>query len=156
MELGIGSQLAMKPQVLSSMLMNLLSLPVNLSGAGRPYWVNHRTKQTSWQTPEVLSRPLPSGWEVRVDAQSGRTYFVNHANGSSHWEIPESAYQTAPPVPSASGPAPSNPPVQGSFVSSVSSVLCGHADCLSRVSGSCLLRSPFAFKDVRFRHYLLT
>eukprot|EP00291_Cryptomonas_curvata_P009898 CAMPEP_0172186018 /NCGR_PEP_ID=MMETSP1050-20130122/20498_1 /TAXON_ID=233186 /ORGANISM="Cryptomonas curvata, Strain CCAP979/52" /LENGTH=259 /DNA_ID=CAMNT_0012860081 /DNA_START=23 /DNA_END=799 /DNA_ORIENTATION=- len=80
---------------------------------GRAYWVNHRTRQTSWQPPEVLSRPLPPSWEVRVDPQSGRTYYVNHADGSTHWEIPESAYQTAPQTSSANGPTPTKPPAQG-------------------------------------------
>ena len=75
--------------------------------------MNHRTRQTSWQPPEVLSRPLPPSWEARADPQSGRTYYVNHANGSTHWEIPESAYQTATPASSANGPAPPSPPIQG-------------------------------------------
>ncbi len=95
----------------------LVSNQIYCCNAGRAYWVNHRTRQTSWQPPEALSRPLPPSWEVRVDPQTGRTYYVNHANGSTHWEIPESAYQAGPQTQtsSANGIAPSNPPLQGNI-----------------------------------------
>jgi hypothetical protein len=60
--------------------------------SGRTFYVNHRTKQTSWtrpapQAPQAPS-PLPPNWEARVDPSSGRTYYVNHATKTTTWECP--------------------------------------------------------------------
>lgn len=74
---------------------------------GRIYWVNHRTRETSWQPPIApCSRPLPSGWEIRVDPQSSRPFFLNHQDGTTHWDIPESAFQTAQGAPNSNDHAP--------------------------------------------------
>ncbi|XP_065064994.1 E3 ubiquitin-protein ligase Itchy-like [Rhopilema esculentum] len=50
---------------------------------GRPYYVDHTTRCTSWERPQ----PLPSGWERRVDAR-GRTYYVDHNSRTTTWQRP--------------------------------------------------------------------
>lgn len=73
---------------------------------GRLYYVDHNTRTTSWQLPTEPSgnlpvletdnedigarperRPLPAGWERRVD-QQGRTYYVDHNTRSTSWHDP--------------------------------------------------------------------
>ena len=62
----------------------------------RPYYIDHRTKTTSWVRPvagiEATTRPLPKGWERRR-TEDGRNllYFVNHNNKSTTWVLPERA-----------------------------------------------------------------
>lgn len=36
----------------------------------------------------MVNRPLPPGWEERLDA-NGRTYYVNHIARFTQWERPE-------------------------------------------------------------------
>ena len=43
---------------------------------GRPYFINHESKETSWDDPR-LQQPLPGGWEMRVHAD-GRVFYVDH------------------------------------------------------------------------------
>jgi hypothetical protein len=61
--------------------------------SGRIYWINHVTKETSWNRPAPSQQKLPPGWESGVDPGSGRIYFVNHATQTTHWEIPQSLIQ---------------------------------------------------------------
>ena len=80
---------------LLSCFRNRLSITTKTTGcdvSGQVYWVNHRTKETSWQPPiPPPSRPLPPNWEARIDPQSGRIYYVDHGTSTTHWEIPDSA-----------------------------------------------------------------
>ncbi|KAJ2555353.1 hypothetical protein GGH95_005450, partial [Coemansia sp. RSA 1836] len=77
---------------------------------GRPYFVNHIARTTTWDDPRVRSTqapntnraaavagiagqtasrlgPLPSGWEMRLTAQ-GRVYFVDHNTKTTTWDDP--------------------------------------------------------------------
>ncbi|KAJ2507674.1 hypothetical protein H4217_008737, partial [Coemansia sp. RSA 1939] len=77
---------------------------------GRPYFVNHIARTTTWDDPrlrgnqapssnraaavagiagQTASRlgPLPSGWEMRLTAQ-GRVYFVDHNTKTTTWDDP--------------------------------------------------------------------
>ncbi|KAJ1943214.1 NEDD4 E3 ubiquitin-protein ligase, partial [Linderina pennispora] len=77
---------------------------------GRPYFVNHIARTTTWDDPRVrgsnapngnraaavanvagqtASRlgPLPSGWEMRLTGQ-GRVYFVDHNTKTTTWDDP--------------------------------------------------------------------
>lgn len=48
---------------------------------GRPYYVDHNTRTTTWD------RPLPLGWERRVDNR-GRVYYVDHNTRTTTWQKP--------------------------------------------------------------------
>lgn len=50
---------------------------------GRPYYVDHNTRTTTWEKPT----PLPSGWERRVDPR-GRVYYVDHNTRTTTWQRP--------------------------------------------------------------------
>ncbi|KAJ2775205.1 NEDD4 E3 ubiquitin-protein ligase [Coemansia nantahalensis] len=77
---------------------------------GRPYFVNHIARTTTWDDPRLRSNqapgsnraaavagiagqtasrlgPLPSGWEMRLTAQ-GRVYFVDHNTKTTTWDDP--------------------------------------------------------------------
>ncbi|PPQ91659.1 hypothetical protein CVT25_012872 [Psilocybe cyanescens] len=70
---------------------------------GRPYFVDHHTRTTTWtdprraaqSTPAAESRPvtnpnlgpLPSGWEMRLTS-TGRVYFVDHNTRTTSWDDP--------------------------------------------------------------------
>ncbi|KAJ2900430.1 hypothetical protein IWW38_000483 [Coemansia aciculifera] len=81
-----------------------------LTAEGRPYFVNHIARTTTWDDPRVRSTqvpstnraaavagiagqtasrlgPLPSGWEMRLTAQ-GRVYFVDHNTKTTTWDDP--------------------------------------------------------------------
>ncbi|KAJ2161410.1 hypothetical protein GGF46_001505 [Coemansia sp. RSA 552] len=81
-----------------------------LTPEGRPYFVNHIARTTTWDDPrtrtshapnanraaavagiagQTASRlgPLPSGWEMRLTAQ-GRVYFVDHNTKTTTWDDP--------------------------------------------------------------------
>eukprot|EP00462_Mataza_sp_D1_P000414 CAMPEP_0175098390 /NCGR_PEP_ID=MMETSP0086_2-20121207/5840_1 /TAXON_ID=136419 /ORGANISM="Unknown Unknown, Strain D1" /LENGTH=220 /DNA_ID=CAMNT_0016372055 /DNA_START=49 /DNA_END=711 /DNA_ORIENTATION=- len=62
---------------------------------GRLYYVDHRTKATSWVDP----RPLPPGWDMKYDARTRRKYFVCHQTRSTQWNDPR-------PVPLIGVPTP--------------------------------------------------
>lgn len=51
---------------------------------GRVYFVNHGNRETSWVDP----RPLPDGWEQRVDQKTRRKYFANHLMKITQWHDP--------------------------------------------------------------------
>ncbi|KAG6897647.1 hypothetical protein C0992_012626 [Termitomyces sp. T32_za158] len=73
------------------------------SAEGRPYFVDHHTRTTTWVDPRrtnapippVAARPspnsnigpLPSGWEMRLTS-SGRVYFVDHNTRTTTWDDP--------------------------------------------------------------------
>jgi E3 ubiquitin-protein ligase NEDD4 len=70
---------------------------------GRPYFVDHHTRTTTWadprratqQPPAAATRPatnanlgpLPSGWEMRLTS-TGRVYFVDHNTRTTSWDDP--------------------------------------------------------------------
>ncbi|KAG6377151.1 hypothetical protein JVT61DRAFT_1203 [Boletus reticuloceps] len=68
---------------------------------GRPYFVDHRTRSTTWNDPrssQVATTsasvtantnlgPLPSGWEMRLTS-TGRVYFVDHNTRTTTWDDP--------------------------------------------------------------------
>jgi E3 ubiquitin-protein ligase NEDD4 len=68
---------------------------------GRPYYVNHKTRTTTWvdprrQTgwgaslqPQIISQlgPLPSGWETRLKS-TACVYFVDHNTKTTTWDDP--------------------------------------------------------------------
>lgn len=73
------------------------------SAEGRPYFVDHHTRTTTWvdprrtntPAPPVVPRPssnsnlgpLPSGWEMRLTS-NGRVYFVDHNTRTTTWDDP--------------------------------------------------------------------
>jgi len=76
---------------------------------GRPYFIDHNTRDTTFQDPHTPSAPielpgnisvtlegdpLPAGWEARrtpdVDGSEGRVYFVNHNKRETSWHDPRS------------------------------------------------------------------
>jgi len=56
---------------------------------GRPYYVDHNTKTTSYVPPAIISlnKPLPPGWEVKLDPQ-GRPYFLHHPTKTTTYNPP--------------------------------------------------------------------
>ena len=70
---------------------------------GRPYFVDHRTRSTTWNDPRssqvtvsaasasatanATLGPLPSGWEMRLTSTS-RVYFVDHNTRTTTWDDP--------------------------------------------------------------------
>ncbi|KAM6494360.1 hypothetical protein JOM56_010721 [Amanita muscaria] len=69
---------------------------------GRPYFVDHTTRTTTWRDPrQNVNRPppasgpsanpnlgaLPSGWEMRLTS-TGRVYFVDHNTRTTTWDDP--------------------------------------------------------------------
>lgn len=70
---------------------------------GRPYFVDHHTRTTTWVDPrrnasQALATPnrpnvtanlgpLPSGWEMRLTS-TGRVYFVDHNTRTTAWDDP--------------------------------------------------------------------
>ncbi|XP_070575798.1 NEDD4-like E3 ubiquitin-protein ligase WWP1 isoform X2 [Ptychodera flava] len=50
---------------------------------GRPYYVDHNTRTTTWERPQ----PLPPGWERRTDPR-GRVYYVDHNTRTTTWQRP--------------------------------------------------------------------
>ncbi|KAH7103559.1 ubiquitin-protein ligase [Auriculariales sp. MPI-PUGE-AT-0066] len=79
---------------------------VRYTAEGRPYYVDHSNRTTSWVHPSSSSSnlpiaratpsststanplgPLPSGWEMRLTT-SARVYFVDHNTKLTTWEDP--------------------------------------------------------------------
>ncbi|KAG6820709.1 hypothetical protein H0H93_012762 [Arthromyces matolae] len=70
---------------------------------GRPYFVDHHNRTTTWVDPRRTSAstrpmvpqpaansnlgPLPSGWEMRLTS-TARVYFVDHNTRTTTWEDP--------------------------------------------------------------------
>ncbi|ESK90467.1 ubiquitin-protein ligase [Moniliophthora roreri MCA 2997] len=71
---------------------------------GRPYFVDHTTRTTTWVDPRrnlnnqqnaaaqasttnAQLGPLPSGWEMRLTS-TGRVYFVDHNTRTTSWDDP--------------------------------------------------------------------
>ncbi|KAG6812564.1 hypothetical protein H0H92_002216 [Tricholoma furcatifolium] len=69
---------------------------------GRPYFVDHHTRSTTWVDPRrdinnarsatrpvanANLGPIPSGWEMRLTS-TGRVYFVDHNTRTTTWDDP--------------------------------------------------------------------
>ncbi|XP_016517711.1 E3 ubiquitin-protein ligase NEDD4-like isoform X1 [Poecilia formosa] len=82
---------------------------------GRPFFINHNTKMTTWEDPRLrippqIRRtgsldpkdlgPLPPGWEERIHSD-GRIFFINHNTRATQWEDPrlQNSAITGPAVP---------------------------------------------------------
>ena len=64
--------------------------------SGRPFFINHRTKVTTWHDPRQ-DAPLPDGWEMRVHSD-GRVFYVDHATKSTQWEDPRKTIVSSGPA----------------------------------------------------------
>lgn len=51
---------------------------------GRYYFVNHNTKTTTWTDP----RPLPRGWDMKLEKGKNKPYFVDHIKKKTQWTDP--------------------------------------------------------------------
>uniref|UniRef100_A0A8D2LS84 E3 ubiquitin-protein ligase n=1 Tax=Varanus komodoensis TaxID=61221 RepID=A0A8D2LS84_VARKO len=82
---------------------------------GRPFFIDHNTKTTTWDDPRLkipayMRRkasldpidlgPLPPGWEERLHTD-GRTFYINHNSKKTQWEDPrlQNVAITGPAVP---------------------------------------------------------
>uniref|UniRef100_A0A8C8A606 HECT-type E3 ubiquitin transferase n=1 Tax=Otus sunia TaxID=257818 RepID=A0A8C8A606_9STRI len=69
---------------------------------GRPFFIDHNTKTTTWEDPRLKISahprrktsldpvdlgPLPPGWEERTHTD-GRIFFINHNTKKTQWEDP--------------------------------------------------------------------
>ncbi|XP_059928323.1 E3 ubiquitin-protein ligase NEDD4-like isoform X3 [Gadus macrocephalus] len=88
---------------------------VRSAPSGRPFFINHNTKTTTWEDPRLkipvqMRRrvsldptdlgPLPPGWEERVHSD-GRIFYIDHNTRTTQWEDPrlQSSAITGPAVP---------------------------------------------------------
>ncbi|KAH8117461.1 HECT-domain-containing protein [Phellopilus nigrolimitatus] len=74
---------------------------------GRPYYVDHNTRSTTWVKPGNANKnpaagnslgPLPAGWEMRLTS-TARVYFVDHNTKTTTWDdprLPSSLDQNVP------------------------------------------------------------
>ncbi|XP_038002787.1 E3 ubiquitin-protein ligase NEDD4 isoform X2 [Motacilla alba alba] len=82
---------------------------------GRPFFIDHNTKTTTWEDPRLKISahprrktsldpvdlgPLPPGWEERTHTD-GRIFFINHNTKRTQWEDPrlQNVAITGPAVP---------------------------------------------------------
>ncbi|XP_008945596.1 PREDICTED: E3 ubiquitin-protein ligase NEDD4 isoform X1 [Merops nubicus] len=82
---------------------------------GRPFFIDHNTKTTTWEDPRlkipahprrktsldpVDLGPLPPGWEERTHTD-GRIFYINHNTKKTQWEDPrlQNVAITGPAVP---------------------------------------------------------
>uniref|UniRef100_A0A8C6FI74 E3 ubiquitin-protein ligase NEDD4 n=1 Tax=Moschus moschiferus TaxID=68415 RepID=A0A8C6FI74_MOSMO len=83
---------------------------------GRPFFIDHNTKTTTWEDPRLKIPahlrgktsldsssdlgPLPPGWEERTHTD-GRIFYINHNNKKTQWEDPRLQHVaiTGPAVP---------------------------------------------------------
>ncbi|CBZ25295.1 conserved hypothetical protein [Leishmania mexicana MHOM/GT/2001/U1103] len=81
---------------------------------GRTFYVDHKSKTTTWERPQpsVAAPPsaanvgshasgggamaLPAMWEARVDPRTGRTFYINHETKTTSWERPAVAPAVRP------------------------------------------------------------
>ncbi|XP_054626440.1 E3 ubiquitin-protein ligase NEDD4-like isoform X2 [Dunckerocampus dactyliophorus] len=82
---------------------------------GRPFFIDHNTKTTTWQDPRLRIPvqfrrkpsldpsdlgPLPPGWEERVHTD-GRIFYIDHNTKNTQWDDPrlQNSAITGPAVP---------------------------------------------------------
>ncbi|KAI8493712.1 hypothetical protein Bbelb_286330 [Branchiostoma belcheri] len=73
---------------------------IRCMNGGRPFYVDHNTRTTSWNDPRLALPPsppldeekeaLPPGWEKRCTPE-GRPYFVDHNTRTTSWNDPRLA-----------------------------------------------------------------
>uniref|UniRef100_A0A8C3GBJ5 E3 ubiquitin-protein ligase n=1 Tax=Cyclopterus lumpus TaxID=8103 RepID=A0A8C3GBJ5_CYCLU len=89
---------------------------VRSAPSGRPFFINHNTKTTTWEDPRhpkipVHMRkrpsldpsdlgPLPPGWEERIHTD-GRIFYIDHNTKNTQWDDPrlQNSAITGPAVP---------------------------------------------------------
>ncbi|KAM7015209.1 E3 ubiquitin-protein ligase NEDD4-like [Tautogolabrus adspersus] len=88
---------------------------VRSAPSGRPFFIDHNTKTTSWEDPRLripvnMRRrvsldpsdlgPLPPGWEERVHSD-GRIFYIDHNTKATQWDDPrlQNSAITGPAVP---------------------------------------------------------
>ncbi|KAM3876779.1 E3 ubiquitin-protein ligase NEDD4-like [Diretmus argenteus] len=88
---------------------------VRSAPSGRPFFIDHNTKTTSWEDPRLkipvqMRRrpsldpadlgPMPPGWEERVHSD-GRIFYIDHNTRTTQWEDPrlQNSAITGPAVP---------------------------------------------------------
>lgn len=81
---------------------------VTLNEEGRAFYLNNRTKRTSWLPPAAFWEEccsygnsdlcLPYGWEVAFDSE-GKSYFINHLNSTTTYEDPRKVINTDTLIP---------------------------------------------------------
>nr|XP_020462773.1 E3 ubiquitin-protein ligase NEDD4 isoform X2 [Monopterus albus] len=88
---------------------------VRSAPSGRPFFIDHNTKTTTWKDPRVKMPghprrvssldlkdlgPLPPGWEERVHTD-GRIFYIDHNTRTTQWEDPrlQNSAITGPAVP---------------------------------------------------------
>ncbi|XP_068432599.1 E3 ubiquitin-protein ligase NEDD4 isoform X2 [Clinocottus analis] len=89
---------------------------VRSAPSGRPFFINHMTKTTTWEDPRhpkipVHMRkrpsldpsdlgPLPPGWEERIHTD-GRIFYIDHNTKNTQWDDPrlQNSAITGPAVP---------------------------------------------------------
>ncbi|KAI4829909.1 hypothetical protein KUCAC02_001569 [Chaenocephalus aceratus] len=88
---------------------------VRSAPSGRPFFINHNTKATTWDDPRlkipVQARrrpsldpsdlgPLPPGWEERIHTD-GRIFYIDHNTRTTQWDDPrlQNSAITGPAVP---------------------------------------------------------
>ncbi|XP_071766362.1 E3 ubiquitin-protein ligase NEDD4 isoform X1 [Centroberyx gerrardi] len=88
---------------------------VRSSPSGRPFFIDHNTKTTTWEDPRLkipvhMRRrpsldpadlgPLPPGWEERVHSD-GRIFYIDHNTRTTQWDDPrlQNSAITGPAVP---------------------------------------------------------
>jgi len=86
------------PQQVSPTTIPLPQLPpgweIRLDPQGRPYYVDHNTKTTSYIPPKVAQNQvksplssLPPGWEIKTD-NNGRPYYIDHNTNKATYNLP--------------------------------------------------------------------
>ena len=92
--------------------------------SGRPYYINHNTKVTSWERPAPspsqappAQAALPAGWEMRTDPGSGKPFFINHNTHTTTWIDPRGNSQS-PTANLSSTPSGANKMFQGNQLTS--------------------------------------
>jgi hypothetical protein len=63
---------------------------------GIPSWFYKNTFLFTPTLSSSMERPLPHGWEKKLDA-SGRTYYVDHINRKTQWERPQEDFEEPAP-----------------------------------------------------------
>ena len=59
---------------------------------GRVYYIDHVTKQTSWNPPIYTPPALPLEWEERTNPD-GRVYYFSHQTQASSWVRPRDDHE---------------------------------------------------------------
>lgn len=77
--------------------------------SGRVYFANDNTRRTQWEDP----RPLPEGWEEKIDPGTRARYYANHKAKTTQWGDPRPPLDLPPwpPVGMSVQPIPAAMPL---------------------------------------------